>query len=159
MESIRINMEDHALPDVTIKPKKPKENPKRQREPQHYPETKRMKRGGPPALPPSWRNKQPEEMVMSFASPEVSDGQTLVILQASSQLPAFGHSCIQLSGEVRENRVSDNFMGDEYLWSPITSPFWDPCRKKLMLQHAMAASHMECSLCPGARAKDLLLCC
>ena len=84
-----------------------------------------MKKGGPPALPPTCRNKLPADMVMSFTPPEVSDGYTLVILQASSQLPAFGRYCVPLPGEIREDRVSDNPMGNEYLWSPITNPHWE----------------------------------
>ena len=78
-------MGDYALPDVSTPVKKVKENPKRQREQQDDPETTSMRKGGPPALPPTWRNKLPEEMVMSFTSPEVSDGHTLVILHLNYQ--------------------------------------------------------------------------
>ena len=75
-----------------------------------------MKKGRPPALPMQWRNKLPSDMVMSFTPPEVTDGYTLVILQASPQLPAFGRYCIPLPGDIRENRVADNPMGHEHLW-------------------------------------------
>ena len=115
-----------------------------------------MKKGGPPALPTTWRNKSPSDMVMSFTPPEVSDGYTLVILQAQSQLPAFGRYCIPLPGDIREDRVSDNPMGHEHLWS---NPHWHPCQKKRKTQYGMAASCLECSLCPGAKAEELLPCC
>ena len=71
MDAVQINVEDYALPVVSAPIKKTKETPKRQREPQEDPETKRMKMGGPPALPTHWRNKLPSEMVMSFTRPEV----------------------------------------------------------------------------------------
>ena len=119
----------------------------------------RMKMGGPPALPSTWRNKSPVDIVMSLTSPEVTEGNTLVVLQATSQLPAFGRYCIPVSGEIREDRVSDNPTGDEHFWTPITNRFWEPCRKKRIPQYGMAASHAECSLCPGARAYELLPCC
>ena len=125
--------------------KKPKDTPKR--------------KGGPPAIPPSWRNKHPSELVMSFTLPEVRDGYILVVLQASSQLPAFGRYSIPSTGEIREDRVMDNPMGHEHLWSPITNPFWEPCRKNNKLQFGMAASYSVCSLCPGARAHELVPCC
>ena len=146
VESIQINLEDYALLDLNPVAKKLKDPPKRQREQMEDPETKRVRKGGPPAIPPTWRNKHPSELVMSFASPEVRDGCILVVLQASSQLPAFGRYCIPLPGEIREDRVSDNPMGNEYLWSPITNPFWEPCRKKNKLQYGMAASYSVCSL-------------
>ena len=62
-------------------------------------------------------------------------------------------------GAIREDRVQDNPMGHEHLWSPITNPHWEPCHKKKILQYGMAASHIECSLCPGAKAHELLPCC
>ena len=96
---------------------------------------------------------------MSFASPEVQDGYTLVVLQASSQLPAFGRYCIPYNEDIRENRISDNVMGHEDLWSPVTNSYWEPCRKKRILQYGMAPSHIECSLCPGAKAFELVPCC
>ena len=139
VESIQINLEDYALPNVTPLVKKPKDTPKRQREQPEDPETKRIKKGGPPAIPPTWRNKTPQELVMSFTSPEVRDGYILVVLQASSQLPAFGRDCLPLPGDIRDDRVLDNPMGHEFLWSHI-------------LQFGMVASHSVCSLCPGARA-------
>ena len=51
-------------------------------------------------------------------------------------------------------------MGREHLWSPPTNPFWEVCRnKKKVLQYGMAASHKEWSLCPGAKAFELVPCC
>ena len=159
VDSIQINLEDYALPNVTPSVKKPKDTPKRQREQPEDPETKRIKKGGPLAIPPTWRNKDPQELVMSFTSPEVRDGYILVVLQASSQLPAFGRYCIPLPADIRDDRVLDNPMGHEFLWAPVTKPFWEPCRKKNILQFGMAASHSECSLCPGAKAYELVPCC
>ena len=88
--------------------KKSKDAPKRQREQTEDPEKKRIRKGGPPAIPPTWRNKSPDELVMSFASPEVQDGYTLVVLQSSSQLPAFGRYCIPFAEDIREDRILDN---------------------------------------------------
>ena len=53
----------------------------------------------------------------------------------------------------------DNPIDNEHLWSPVTNPHWEPCRKKKILQYGMAASHLECSLCPGAKAFELVPCC
>ena len=140
--------------------KRTKDSPKRQREQAEDPEKKRIRKGGPPAIPPSWRNRPAQELVMSFTSPEVQDGYTLVVLQSSSQVPAFGRYSIPYVNDIRENRVSDNRMGHEHLWAPPTNPFWDVCRnKRKVLQYGMAASHKECSLCIGAKAFELVPCC
>ena len=48
---------------------------------------------------------------MSFTSPEVQDGHALVVLQSTSQVPAFGRYSIPVDQEIRENRVLDNEMG------------------------------------------------
>ena len=77
-----------------------------------------------------------------------------------SQVPAFGRYSIPFVDDIRENRVLDNPMGHEHLWAPPTNPFWEVCRnKKKVLQYGMAASHKECSLCPGAKAFELVPCC
>ena len=97
---------------------------------------------------------------MSFTSLEVQDGYTLVVLQSSSQVPAFGRYSIPYASDIRENRVSDNLMGHEHLWAPPTNPFWDVCRNKnKVIQYGMAASHKECALCIGAKAFELVPCC
>ena len=133
VDSVHINLEDYALPEFIPSAKKSKDAPKRQREQTEDPEKKRIRKGGPPAIPPTWRNKSPEDLVMSFTSPEVQDGYTLVVLQSSSQLPAFGRYCIPFAEDIREDRILDNVMGHEHLWSPITNTYWDPCRKKKSL--------------------------
>ena len=97
---------------------------------------------------------------MSFTSPEVQDGYALVVLQSTSQVPAFGRYSIPVAEEIRKNRVSDNEMGHQHLWSPPTNPFWEVCRdKNQVLQYGMAASHKECALCIGAKAFELVPCC
>ena len=159
-ESVVINMADYELPDIMPSDKRTKESPKRQREQTEDPEKKRIRKGGPPAIPPSWRNRPATELVMSFTSPEVQDGYTLAVLQSTSQVPAFGRYSIPCLSDARENRVSDNPMGHEYLWAPSTNTFWDACRNKnKVIQYGMAASHKECSLCVGAKAFELVPCC
>ena len=156
---VEVDMADYDLPEVTPSDKRTKDSTKRQREQTEDPE-KRIRKGGPPAIPPSWRNRSASELVMSFTSPEVQDGCTIVVLQSSSQVPAFGRYSIPFAEEVRENRVSDNPMGHEHLWSPPTNPFWEVCRNKnKVLQYGMAASHKECALCVGAKAFELVPCC
>ena len=91
---------------------------------------KRIRKGGPSAIPPTWRNHPPKNLVMSFASPEVQDGHIIVVLQSSSQLPAFGRYSIPVATNVREDRILDNPIDNEHLWSPITNSHWEPCRKK-----------------------------
>ena len=83
-----------------------------------------------------------------------------MVLQSTSQVPAFGRYSIPVAEEIRENRVSDNEMGHQHLWSPPTNPFWEVCRdKNQVLQYGMAASHKECALCIGAKAFELVPCC
>ena len=85
---------------------------------------------------------------------------TLVVLQSTSQVPAFGRYSIPFADDIRENRVLDNPMGHEHLWSPPTNSFWEVCRNKnKVLQYGMAASHKECALCVGAKAFELVPCC
>ena len=146
-ESVVINMADYELPEIVSSDKRTKDSPKRQREQTEDPEKKRIRKGGPPAIPSSWRNRPASELVMSFTSPEVQDGYTLVVLQSTSQVPAFGRYSIPFISDARENRVSVNPMGHEYLWAPSTNSFWDVCRNKnKVIQYGMAASHKECSL-------------
>ena len=92
-------MAEYDLPEVTPLDKRTKDSTKRQREQTEDPEKKRIRKGGPPAIPPSWRNRLPSEIVMSFTSPEVQDGCTLVVLQSSSQVPAFGRYSIPFAEE------------------------------------------------------------
>ena len=159
-ESVEINMADYELPEIVPSDKRTKDSPKRQREQTEDPEKKRIRKGGPPAIPPSWRNRPASELVMSFTSPEVQDGYTLVVLQSTSQVPAFGRYSIPFADDIRENRVLDNPMGHEHLWAPPTNPFWEVCRNKnKVLQYGMAASHKECALCVGAKAFELVPCC
>ena len=159
VSTVQINLADYALPEYTPSIKKTKDAPKRQREQVEDPEKKRIRKGRPPAIPPTWRNHPSQNLVMSFASPEVPDGRIIVVLQASSQLPAFGRYSIPVATAIRENRIRDNPIDNEHLWSPVTNPHWEPCRKKKILQYGMAASHLECSLCPGAKAFELVPCC
>ena len=157
---VEVDMSEYNLPEFTPADKRTKDSTKRQREQTEDPEKKRIRKGGPPAIPPSWRNRLPSEIVMSFTSPEVQDGYTLVALQSTSQVPAFGRYSIPFAEEIRENRVSDNQIGHEYLWAPPTNPFWEVCRdKNQVLQYGMAASHKECALCVGAKAFELVPCC
>ena len=158
-EEVVIDMAKYALPDI-VPSKRPKDSTKRQREQVEDPEKKRIRKGGPPAIPPSWRNRPASEIVMSFTSPEVQDGHTIVVLPSTSQVPAFGRYSIPFTSDIRESRVSDNQMGHEYLWAPSTNGFWDVCRNKNhVIQYGMAASHKECSLCVGAKAFELVPCC
>ena len=69
VENIQINLEDYALPEFIPSAKKTKDTPKRREQPED-PKKKRVRKGGPPAIPPTWRNKSPDELVMSFTSPE-----------------------------------------------------------------------------------------
>ena len=100
-ESVVINMADYELPDIVPLDKRTKDSSKRQREQTEDPEKERIRKGGPPAIPPSWRNRPAKELVMSFTSPEVQDGYTLVVLQSTSQVPAFGRYSIPFAEEVR----------------------------------------------------------
>ena len=160
VDLVQINLADYALPEYTPTERKTKDTPKRQREQTEDPEKKRIRKGGPSAIPPTWRNHPAEDLVMSFASPEVPDGHIIVVLPSLSQLPAFGRYSIPVATTVREERVIDNPMGHDHLWSPPTNSFWDPCRnKKKVIQYGSAASHTECALCPGAKAFELVPCC
>ena len=159
VSTVQINLEDYALPEYIPTVKKSKDAPKRQREQVEDPEKKRIRKGGPSAIPSTWRNHPSQNLVMSFASPEVPDGHIIVVLQSSSQLPAFGRYSIPVATVVREDRIWDNPIDNEHLWSPVTNSHWEPCRKKRILQYGMAASHLECSLCPGAKAFELVPCC
>ena len=57
LESIQINLADYELPEFVPSAKRTKDAPKRQREQTEDPEKKRIRKGGPPAIPPSWRNR------------------------------------------------------------------------------------------------------
>ena len=105
VSTVQINLADYALPEYIPTDKKTKDTPKRQREQAEDPEKKRIRKGGPSAIPPTWRNHPAANLVMSFASPEVPDGHIIVVLQSLSQWPAFGRYSIPIATKVREDRV------------------------------------------------------
>ena len=94
IETIQIDLGEDVLPEQTKKDKKSKESTSREKEPLESSDNKRIRLGGPPSLPNQWRNKEPSKLVMSFTAPAVEDGQAMVFLQSTSQLPAFGRYSI-----------------------------------------------------------------
>ena len=135
----------------TRKDKKTKETLKREKPEQlETPDNKRM-RLGPPNMPNQWRNRSPSQVILSFDVPVFEDGTVVVFLQATSQIQAFRRYSLQVPSEKRVDQVLDSPMGCKELWSPQTYSYWDVCKKGDKYQVDIAATHVQCALCPGAR--------
>ena len=95
---------------------------------------------GPATLPESWREKKPDELIMSGTIDENPGRATMVFKQGPNGIPIFRDA------PIRRNRVLENKAGDPRLWDPSDTEFWSVC------QHAIPAEDAPTSylvLSPG----------
>ena len=107
----------------------------------------------------TWWTSVYAKMIMSFDLPDFKDSTIMIFFQANSQLPAFGRYTLEYSEQFRPHRVLDNPMGHEGLWVAQTASPSDVCFRDGEYKFDIADKHVECALCPGARASELLPCC
>ena len=70
---------------------------------------------GPATLPESWREKKPEEIVVSGSIEERPGQATMVFKQGANGIPIFRRSWISSDAPVRKTRVLENKAGDPRL--------------------------------------------
>ena len=121
---------------------------------------------GPATLPEPWRERKPDEVIVSGSIEENPGRATMVFKQGANGIPIFRRSWIVSDAPVRRSRVLENKAGDSRLWDPSDTEFWSVC------QHAVPAEDeprsylvlspgegARCRLCPTARSNELVPCC
>ena len=120
---------------------------------------------GPATLPESWREKKPEELVVSGSIEERPGQATMVFKQGANGIPIFRRSWISSGAPVRKTRVLENKAGDPRLWDPSDTDFWSVCQPitsiegDVYYQAITPGEDVRCRLCPNARSHELVPCC
>ena len=83
---------------------------------------------GPATLPEAWRDRKPEELVMSGPIDENPGRATMACKQGPNGIPIFKRSWLISDAPVRARRVLENKVGDPRLWDPTDTEFWSVCQ-------------------------------
>ena len=121
---------------------------------------------GPANLPEAWRERKPEELIMSGPIGENPGRATMAFKQGPKGIPIFKRTWLVCDAPVREARVLENKAGDPRLWDPTDTEFWSVCHQATPIQGDAPRYHTlspdpdtRCRLCPSARANELVPCC
>ena len=121
---------------------------------------------GPATLPEVWREKKPEELIMSGPIDENPGRATMAFKQGPNGIPIFKRTWLVSDAPVRANRVLENKAGDPRLWDPTDADFWSVCHQTEVGQGDSISyltlspgEDTRCRLCPSARASELVPCC
>ena len=83
---------------------------------------------GPATLPPDWRDKKPEEVIVSGTIDTKPEHATMAFKQGSNGIPIFRRVWLVSDAPERKTRVSENQVGDPRLWGPSDDDFWSVCK-------------------------------
>ena len=117
---------------------------------------------GPATLPETWREKKPDEIIVSGTIEENPGGATMVFKQGSNGIPMFRRSWIVSDAPTRITRVLDNQAGDPRLWDPSASvcqPIESEEGQPDSYRILTPGEEVRCRLCPQARSNELVPCC
>ena len=121
---------------------------------------------GPATLPEAWREKKPDELIMSGTIEENPGRATMVFKQGPNGIPVFRRSWVISDAPVRRGRVLDNKAGDPRLWDPSDTEFWSVCQFVMPAEDAPISyktlspgDETRCRLCPMAKSNELVPCC
>ena len=121
---------------------------------------------GPATLPEAWRERKPEELVMSGPIDENPGRATMAFKQGPNGIPIFKRSWLISDAPVRARRVLENKAGDPRLWDPTDTEFWSVCQHVVPPQDGSISyltlspgEETRCRLCPSARSNELVPCC
>ena len=121
---------------------------------------------GPATLPEAWREKKPEELVMSGPIDENPGRATMAFKQGPNGIPIFKRTWLVSEAPVRATRVLENKAGDPRLWDPTDTDFWSVCHQtdtdqgdSVNYSTLSPSADTRCRLCPSARVSELVPCC
>ena len=121
---------------------------------------------GPATLPEAWRDKKPEELVMSGPIDENPGRATMAFKQGPNGIPIFRRTWLISDAPVRGRRVLENKAGDPRLWDPKDTEFWSVCQQvpraedePISYLTLSPGENTRCRLCPSARSNELVPCC
>ena len=81
---------------------------------------------GPATLPEPWRERKPDEVIVSGT---ISENPGNHGVQAGSNgIPVFRRAWVVADAPPRMTRVLDNQVGDPRLWDPYNEDFWSVCQ-------------------------------
>ena len=121
---------------------------------------------GPATLPEAWRERKPEELVMSGPIDENPGRATMAFKQGPNGIPIFKRSWLISDAPIRARRVLENKAGDPRLWDPTDTEFSSVCQHVAPPQDGSISystlspgEETRCRLCPSARSSELVPCC
>ena len=121
---------------------------------------------GPATLPEAWREKKPEELVMSGPIDANPGRATMAFKQGPNGIPIFKRTWLVSEAPVRATRVLENKAGDPRLWDPTDTEFWSVCHQtetgqgdSVNYSTLSPNADTRCRLCPSARVSELVPCC
>ena len=121
---------------------------------------------GPATLPEAWRERKPEELIMSGPIDENPGRATMAFKQGPNGIPIFKRTWLVSDAPVRATRVLENKAGDPRLWDPTDTEFWSVCHRTepsqgdpISYSTLSPGDNTRCRLCPSARASELVPCC
>ena len=83
---------------------------------------------GPATLPETWKEKKPDEVIVSGTIEKNPGRATMVFKQGSNGIPIFRRAWIVSGAPPRATSVLDNQVGDPRLWDPSDEDFWSVCQ-------------------------------
>ena len=121
---------------------------------------------GPATLPEAWREKKPEELIMSGPIDANPGRATMAFKQGPNGIPIFKRAWLVSEAPVRATRVLENKAGDPRLWDPTDADFWSVCHQtetdqgdSIKYSTLSPSENTRCRLCPSARVSELVPCC
>ena len=121
---------------------------------------------GPATLPEAWREKKPEELIMSGPIDANPGRATMAFKQGPNGVPIFRRTWLVSDAPVRATRVLENKAGDPRLWDPTDTDFWSVCHQtetgqgdSINYSILSPGEDTRCRLCPSARVSELVPCC
>ena len=121
---------------------------------------------GPATLPEAWREKKPEELVMSGPIEANPGRATMAFKQGPNGIPIYKRTWLVSEAPVRATRVLENKAGDPRLWDPTDADFWSVCHQtrndqgdSVEYSTLSPDGDTRCRLCPSARVSELVPCC
>ena len=121
---------------------------------------------GPATLPEAWRDRKPEELIMSGPIEENPGRAAMAFKQGPNGIPIFKRTWLISDAPVRARRVLENKAGDPRLWDPTDTEFWSVCHQAVPSQGDSISyltlspgAETRCRLCPSARSNELVPCC
>ena len=121
---------------------------------------------GPATLPEAWREKKPDELIMSGPIEANPGRATMAFKQGPNGIPIFRRAWLVSEAPVRATRVLENKAGDPRLWDPTDTEFWAVCHQaetgqgdSVNYATLSPSENTRCRLCPSARVNELVPCC